>query len=196
MKYDGSNFFVLLKGRKIQFLFLVSMFCFPNVLFPAEFHIRAREHFDRINIVYNEMGDSEETSGIGPTFNFWFEEPYDWAVGLLWAVTFIGNDPPESGEKIGGKMELQEVGIEGKYWFFTNMGGLYTRLGYSNHTLKTKGSYRELESLAGHYSIGWEFKFSKIGLAFEVGKRELSFDHEIGISLLSSAIGVHFYGFI
>jgi hypothetical protein len=37
--------------------------------------LRAREHFDTATVNYGQSIDKETTSGIGPTINFWLEEP-------------------------------------------------------------------------------------------------------------------------
>jgi len=184
------------KLKPIALLFVWFLVLLPNLLFAADFHIRAREHFDRITLDYGELTTSEDISGIGPTINFWLEEPYNWAAGMFWGLTYISNHPDKNLEEVGENMEMQEVGIEIKYWMINNEGGPFTRFGLSQLRLQTQGNYGELKTTGGQFALGWEFKFSKIGLAFEVGKRELSFDHGIGISLISPAIGVHFYGYI
>ena len=49
----------------------------------------AREHFDTATLDYGPSIQKKTTSGIGPTINFWLEEPYENAFGLALGLMYI-----------------------------------------------------------------------------------------------------------
>lgn len=188
MEYRAG--FKFLMASLIMILFMANMNAFA-----AEFHVRAREHFDTVSIDSDEQSFSDTVSGIVPTINFWFEVPYYWAIGLSWGLMFINNDDYQGVTGVSDNMELTKTGVEAKYWF-SREGGLFTRLGISQNDLATQGSYGKLTSVGTYLGVGWEFKFEKWGLALEAARREISFDHDLKISTFSPSIGFHFYGYI
>lgn len=164
---------------------------------PAvDFRVRAREHFDTVWINYHNLNIRKEHSGIGPNLNFWMEEPYQYSIGLSYSHMFIDNqiDPKITGIK--SNMELVKVGIEWKNYLYKNEGGIFTRLGISNNSLRTQGSLGELKGNGFYLGLGWEFKFSQIGLAFEAAGRKIFMENDLEITTYSPSIGVHFYGYI
>ena len=174
----------------------IVLFLLPSTLLAAELKVRAREHFDTVQLEFGEESIEVETSGIGPTINIWWEEPYRYAFGFAVGMMFIHNDAIPEVAAVDEKMELWKTGIEWKYWFSQDQGGLFSRLGVSENRLKTKGDYGELKSTGTYWGLGWEFKFSKIGLAIEAAQRQIKFDHEISVTTFSPSIGVHFYGYL
>ncbi len=185
-----------IKRMKNVVWFFAIIFCFGGgEIIAAEFHIRAREHFDTVTIDSKEQKINDTVTGIGPTFNFWLEDPYRWALGLSWGLMFINNPAYEGVTGVKNDMELRKTGFEGKYWF-SREGGLFVRLGLSQNELTTQGSYGALFSIGNYLGVGWEFKFEKFGLALEAARREILFDHDLNISTSSPSIGFHFYGYI
>jgi hypothetical protein len=167
-----------------------------TTLYAASFRLRAREHFDTVWVFYKDQNLTKKHGGIGPNINFWFEEPYNYAIGLSYSHIFIDNIKFAELPDIGEKMELIKWGIEYKHYWFENEGGLFTRLGGSANTLKTKGELEDLQGNGAYLGFGWEIKFSKIGLAFEAASRKVYLERDIEITTFSPSIGVHFYGYI
>ena len=62
-------------------MFFVSLFITETVN-AKHWKLKAREHFDTETLYYGQSIEKETTSGIGPTINFWLEEPYENAFGL------------------------------------------------------------------------------------------------------------------
>jgi len=131
--------------------------------------LRAREHWDTVTIGESEM------PGIGPAFNLWIEKPYDWAVGTVWSTMFVDDNE-----------QVKRTGLELKYWL---AGGLFTRFGATNN------KYLGQTARGNYFGAGYEFRFEKIGLAFEWSKRSIDFD-PVKMEIDSFSIGVHFYGYI
>ena len=158
--------------------------------------LRARQHFDTVRIEFGEQNHREIYRGTGPNFNLWLEKPYHFSFGLSYSVLFINNSEAKEVPEIGNNMDLTKIGFEFKNYFIPNEGGLFMRLGVSSNSLNTKGSYETLSGTGAYLGLGWEFKFSKIGLALEAAGRRINLEKEIQIETFSPSIGVHFYGYI
>ncbi|MBT4088538.1 MAG: hypothetical protein HN580_03830 [Deltaproteobacteria bacterium] len=167
-----------------------------STLYAQSFRIRAREHFDTVWINYKQLDMKTSHPGIGPNINMWMEDPYNYSIGLSYSHLFINNDTDPQIVGIGSDMELIKWGIEYKNYFFKGNGGLFSRLGLSTNTLKTKGLFSDLGGFGGYLGIGWEIKFQRIGLAFEAAGRKINFESDIEVTTYSPSIGVHFYGYI
>ncbi len=155
--------------------------------------LRAREHFDTATVNYDQSIDKETTSGIGPTINFWREEPYENSFGLALGLMYIDFERESPSFGRGQRMELWKLGLEGKHDPFQGDGGLFFRWGLSKNILKTKGTLGELNGKGGYLGVGWEFPFKILGLAFEIAKRQIRFENNLSIGTSSPSIGVHFY---
>jgi len=168
-----------------------------NTAHAYEFKIRAREHFDQAKLTYGEQGNEEQqVSGIGPTLNFWFEDPYANSFGLAWGMTYLntnGITPYGTGSK---DTELWSLGIEGKHYFVPKSGGFFARWGLSSESLKTYDAFEAVKGTGTYLGLGYEIQFSRIGLAFEAAKRQIKLDRDLTIDLQSPSIGVHFYGYL
>ncbi|MBF0352174.1 MAG: hypothetical protein HQM11_14165 [SAR324 cluster bacterium] len=160
-----------------------------------ELKLRAREHFDTVNVRFTEQDIDKTWSGIGPTINLWLEEAYQYSFGFAFGIIFIDNPALIEIPQIDEKMELWKQGVEVKYYAIPKAGGIFFRLGVSSNTLKTKGSWGELQGMGAYAGIGWEFQFSKIGLAFEQAKRQVNLENSIEIVTTSPSIGVHLYSY-
>jgi len=165
--------------------------------FAGDFKIRAREHFDQVKLTYNEANQATQSvSGVGPTLNFWFEDPYVSSFGLAWGMTYLntnGITPYGTGTK---DTELWSLGIEGKQYFFPKAGGLFFRWGLSSEQLKTYDAFEQVKGTGKYLGLGYEIQFSRIGLAFEAAKRQINLSRGVLIEAQSPSIGVHFYGYI
>ena len=162
----------------------------------SSFRIRAREHFDSVWVTYGQQESTRFYRGIGPNINIWMEKPYHYSFGLSYSVLFINNEKEVQVVGIKSDMELTKIGFEFKNYFNPNKGGLFARLGISSNKLNTKGSYQTLSGAGGYLGLGWEFKFSQLGLALEMAGRKIQLEQEISIDTFSPSIGVHFYGYI
>ncbi len=185
-----------MKYFKTFFCLISLILCLNSFAYAQSFKIRAREHFDTVWINYKQLGIKTSHPGIGPNINMWMEDPYNYSIGLSYSHLFINNSADSQIAGIDSNMELIKWGIEYKNYFFKGDGGLFSRLGLSQNTLKTKGTLSDLEGFGGYLGIGWEIKFSSIGLAFEAAGRKINFDQDIEVTTYSPSIGVHFYGYI
>jgi len=183
----------LLKPRRL--LLIGFLLLHTEFLLAAQLRLRAREHFDRVTIQYNAVNFSTEHSGIGPTINLWWEEPYVRSIGLAVGAMFI-NEGPDNVPGIDRKLELWKAGLEGKHYWSDHEGGLFGRWGGSYNRLINRGLLGNLEGYGAYLGLGWEFQFENIGLAFEAAQREVFLEEQIRISSYSPSIGVHFYGYL
>ncbi|MCS5545308.1 MAG: hypothetical protein NZ867_00710 [SAR324 cluster bacterium] len=183
----------LLKQWKYFFCLILIYFCLVETVFAGKLRLRAREHFDTATVNYGNLIEKETTSGIGPTINFWWEEPYENSFGLAVGLMYI--DFLHESESIGRgqRMELWKLGLEGKHDPFQGDGGLFFRWGISKNKLKTKGILGELKGNGRYFGIGWEFPFEILGLAFEIAQRQISLENNLSIVTSSPSIGIHFY---
>ena len=164
-----------------------------ETVLAQKWKLRAREHFDTATVNYVNLMKKETTSGIGPTINFWLEEPYENAFGLAFGLMYIDFARESTSIGRGQRMELWKLGLEGKHDPFRGDGGLFFRWGISKNKLKTKGSLGELKGNGGYLGIGWEFPFEILGLAIEIAQRQIRLENNLSIVTLSPSIGVHFY---
>ena len=175
---------IIENNYKYLFWLLFIYFCMTETVSAQKWKLRAREHFDTATVNYDQSIDKETTSGVGPTINFWLEEPYETAFDFERESDSIGR---------GQRMELSKLGLEGKHGLFQGDGGLFFRWGLSKNLLKTKGALGELNGKGGYLGVGWEFPFKILGLAFEIAQRQIHFENNLSIETSSPSIGVHFY---
>ena len=169
------------------------LFFMTETVRAQQWKLRAREHFDTATLNYGQSIEKETTTGIGPTINFWLEEPYENAFGLALGLMYIDFSRESASIGRGQRMELWKLGLEGKHDPFQGDGGLFIRWGISKNRLKTKGTLGELKGNGGYLGIGWEFPFEILGLAFEIAQRQIRFANNFSIETSSPSIGVHFY---
>ena len=184
---------IIKNNYKYLFWLLFIYFCITETVSAQKWKLRAREHFDTATVNYDQSIDKETTSGIGPTINFWLEEPYENAFGLALGLMYIDFERESPSLGRGQRMELWKLGLEGKHDPFQGDGGLFFRWGLSKNLLKTKGALGELNGKGGYLGVGWEFPFKILGLAFEIAQRQIHFENNLSIETSSPSIGVHFY---
>ncbi|MBC8259594.1 MAG: hypothetical protein H8E38_11290 [SAR324 cluster bacterium] len=155
--------------------------------------LRAREHFDTVKLNYENQFEKETTSGIGPTINFWWEEPYQFSFGLALGLMYIDFNRQSKSIGRGQRMELWKLGFEGKHDPFQGDGGIFIRWGVSKNLLKSEGTLGELKGNGAYLGIGWEFPFEILGLALEIAQRQIRLENNLSIVTTSPSIGVHFY---
>ena len=178
---------------KYLFWLLCIYFCMTETVRAQKWKLRAREHFDTATVNYGKSIYKETTSGIGPTINFWHEEPYDNSFGLALGLMYIDFVRESSRIGRGQRMILWKLGLEGKHDPFQGDGGLFFRWGLSKNILKTKGTLTEMNGKGGYLGVGWEFPFKILGIAFEIAQRRIHFENNLSIETSSPSIGVHFY---
>ena len=130
------------------------LFFMTETVSAQQWKLRAREHFDTATLNYGQSIEKEITSGIGPTINFWLEEPYENAFGLALGLMYIDFSHGSASIGRGQRMELWKLGLEGKHDPFQGDGGLFIRWGISKNRLKTKGTLGELKGNGGYLGIG------------------------------------------
>jgi len=165
----------------------------------ADFKVRAREHFDQVTLTYGQAAPGQQKynhKGIGPTINLWFEDPYANSFGLAVGMTYINNNgltPYGTGSK---DTELWSIGVEGKHYFVPKAGGFFFRWGLSSERVKAYQAFKDSSGNGTYLGLGYEIKFSRIGLALEAAKRQIKLGQQIQIDAQSPSIGVHFYGYL
>lgn len=184
---------IMIKIYKHHVWIFFVLFFMTETVRAQQWKLRAREHFDTATLNYGQSIEKEITSGIGPTINFWLEEPYENAFGLALGLMYIDFSRESASIGRGQRMELWKLGLEGKHDPFQGDGGLFIRWGISKNRLKTKGTLGELKGNGGYLGIGWEFPFEILGLAFEIAQRQIRFANNFSIETSSPSIGVHFY---
>jgi len=180
-------------SKKQLILFIIIFLCFSKVLLAAKWRVRAREHFDTVNVQYKDAGQEENTSGIGPTINVWWEEPYKNSIGFAIGLMYIDFDKKSETLGRAERMELWKYGVEGKHYAAQEKGGAFLRWGLSRNQLKTEGTLGTLTGNGAYLGVGWEFPFDILGLAFELAQRQVDLEDTIFINSFSPSIGVHFY---
>lgn len=176
-------------------LFLASLFS-EKLSAETGIKIRAREHFDTVWVNHKNLNSTYSYKGIGPNINIWLENPYEFSIGFSYSVLFINNGKESEIPYIGSDMDLTKYGVESKIYFDPGKGGAFTRIGISHNVLNTKGTAGNISGSGGYLGLGWEIKFSKIGLALELAGRRIEFEKNIQVDTFSPSIGVHFYGYI
>ncbi|MDG1178384.1 MAG: hypothetical protein P8O73_08830 [SAR324 cluster bacterium] len=184
---------IMIKIYKHHVWIFFVLFFMTETVRAQQWKLRAREHFDTATLNYGQSIEKETTTGIGPTINFWLEEPYENAFGLALGLMYIDFSRESASIGRGQRMELWKLGLEGKHDPFQGDGGLFIRWGISKNRLKTKGTLGELKGNGGYLGIGWEFPFEILGLAFEIAQRQICFANNFSIETSSPSIGVHFY---
>ena len=184
---------IMIKIYKHHVWIFFVLFFMTETVRAQQWKLRAREHFDTATLNYGQSIEKETTTGIGPTINFWLEEPYENAFGLALGLMYIDFSRESASIGRGQRMELWKLGLEGKHDPFQGDGGLFIRWGISKNRLKTKGTLGELKGNGGYLGIGWEFPFEILGLAFEIAQRQIRFANNFSIETSSPSIGVHFY---
>ena len=184
---------IIKNNYKFLFWLLFIYFCMTETVSAQKWKLRAREHFDTVTLKYGNQIENETTSGIGPTINFWLEEPYENAFGLALGLMYIDFARESESSGRGQRMELWKLGLEGKHDPLQGDGGLFLRWGISKNQLKTQGSLGELKGNGGYLGIGWEFPFEIMGLAFEIVQRQISLENNLIIKTSSPSIGMNFY---
>ena len=184
---------IMIKIYKHHVWIFFVLFFMTETVRAQQWKLRAREHFDTATLNYGQSIEKETTTGIGPTINFWLEEPYENAFGLALGLMYIDFSRESASIGRGQRMELWKLGLEGKHDPFQGDGGLFIRWGISKNRLKTKGTLGELKGNGGYLGIGWEFPFEILGLAFEIAQRQIRFANNFSIETSSPSIGDHFY---
>ena len=105
------------------------LFFMTETVSAQQWKLRAREHFDTATLNYGQSIEKEITSGIGPTINFWLEEPYENAFGLALGLMYIDFSHESASIGRGQRMELWKLGLECKNDPFQSDGGLFIRWG-------------------------------------------------------------------
>ena len=123
--------------------------CLAETVLAGKLRLRAREHFDTVTVNYKNLIVKETTSGIGPTINFWWQDPYENSFGLAVGLMYI--DFLHESESIGRgqRMELWKLGLESKHDPFQGDSGLFSRCGISKNKLKKKGTLGVLKGNGG-----------------------------------------------
>ena len=145
---------IMIKIYKHHVWIFFVLFFMTETVRAQQWKLRAREHFDTATLNYGQSIEKETTTGIGPTINFWLEEPYENAFGLALGLMYIDFSRESASIGRGQRMELWKLGLEGKHDPFQGDGGLFIRWGISKNRLKTKGTLGELKGNGGYLGIG------------------------------------------
>ncbi len=165
-------------------LFLL-FFILPLTAQALNIKMRAREHFENHTLRLQD-GRQAKFSGFSNTINLWHEVPYRYSFGLSLSPVIgrLKAQDAQSKEMFREKLNFKAYGFEGKLFPFQS--SIYLRQGVYAH---------EFDRLAGWgalTAIGYEYPFTRLGVALEAGQRQYFLGAERG-SATSVAIGFHFY---
>jgi hypothetical protein len=165
-------------------LFLLFLFV-PLTSKALNIKMRAREHFETHTLRLQDDRVAK-FSGFSNTINLWHEVPYRYSLGLSLSPVIgrLKAQDTQSKELFREKVNFKAYGFEGKLFPFQN--SIYLRQGLYAH---------EFDRLAGWgalTTIGYEYPFTRLGVALEAGKRLYFLGAERGRAT-SVAIGFHFY---
>jgi hypothetical protein len=168
-------------------LFILFFLCFPPLSQALNIKMRAREHYETHTLKLQD-GAQAKFSGFSNTINLWHEVPYRYAFGLSLSPVIgrLKAQDPQSKELFREKINFKAYGFEGKLFPFQN--SIYLRQGLYAH---------EFDRLAGWgalTTVGYEYPFTRLGVALEAGQRLYFLGAERGRAT-SVAIGFHFYKF-
>lgn len=160
----------------------------------APFHLRAREHFETVDV--KNLGGQGQTryEGLTNTINYWYEQPFHFSIGLaasplLATLPVLGPHAAGTGERI----RLLHLGAEAKWFPRPELVSFFTRAGVFSSTLATRdvlGTFRGESILFG---IGYEWNWDGIGIAPEFDWRLGQLDASVSFVSRGPAIGLHFY---
>ena len=94
----------------------------------SDIKVRAREHFDFHDVAFD--GGSSAYAGLSNTINVWWEKPRIYSIGL--AFNPVIGSARASGDydaRLGNKIKLIMLGVEGKYYHRDIAPSLFSRLG-------------------------------------------------------------------
>jgi len=184
---------------KLSFFFLVIGFMLADGIAQGQstldtkgrIRVRAREHFERINIQTDE--DLIPYSGFTNTINLWWEVPFSYQVGFAGSpllAKLYTKDPPVG---FSDAITLIHLGIEAKFFPLPKGLPIFLRLGFYDTTLDTRSETDKLKGSSELFGAGWEFNFSGIGVAPEMAWRYGILEQSVRFQGTAPAIGVHFY---
>lgn len=159
----------------------------------GDIKVRAREHFDFHDIAFD--GDSGSTyAGLSNTINVWWEKPRIYSIGL--AFNPVIGSARASGDydaRLGNKIKLIMLGVEGKYYHRDIAPNLFSRLGLGYARLDAKGSIGDIDGYHAYIGAGWEFDVKGVGVALEMAFRQSRLEQGVIVNSITPSIGVHFY---
>ncbi len=178
----------------MKYSLALSLLCVSHIGEAALFHLRAREHFETVQV--KNLGGLRETKyeGLTNTINYWYEQPFHFSIGLaasplLATLPVLGPHAAGTGERI----RLLHLGAESKWFPWPEWVSLFTRAGIFSSTLATRdvlGTFRGQSFLLG---IGYEWNWDGIGIAPEFDWRSGQLDSGVNFLSRGPAIGLHFY---
>ncbi|HEX9756262.1 MAG TPA: hypothetical protein VGB26_00510 [Nitrospiria bacterium] len=188
-----NPFYQLWKTSSLVILtFLIAYL--PAVAEAGNVRLRAREHFEWLSIKYGAVNDTERYFGLTNTINLWYEEPFQYALGLAFGPV-IGSAKSRDSAPTGtdSKVRLWNIGFEGKYFFFPDKHGLFGRIGLTANILDTRGSLGNLLGGGYYLGVGWEARIWKLGVAPELAFRHVILEQSSQLFAFTPSIGLHFY---
>jgi hypothetical protein len=176
----------------VKLIWILALICISFRAFSMTFRPRLREHFDDHTIKTN--GQEYNYTGLSNTFNFWYERPFDFALGL--AITpVLGSIKYKNGPSstFGDKIKLFGVGIEGKHFPIKAIPLVFYRMGVFYAELQTDEVIGDQSGFSVLGAIGYEFKVWKMGIAPEFAIRRSFLENSTSVLTFGPAIGFHFY---
>jgi hypothetical protein len=176
----------------MKLLTLLVLMSMSLSVFSMSFRPRLREHYDDHTITSG--GQEYSYKGLSNTFNFWYEKPFDFALGL--AITpVLGNGKHKGGtlSTFGEEIKLFGAGIEGKHFPIKAIPQLFYRAGVYYTELQTDQAIGDQTGFSVLGAIGYEFKVWKMGIAPEFAIRKSFLQNSTTVTTMGPAIGFHFY---
>ncbi len=159
----------------------------------GDIKVRAREHIDFHDIAFDSNSGSTY-AGLSNTINVWWEKPRIYSIGL--AFNPVIGSARASGDydaRLGNKIKLIMLGVEGKYYHRDIAPSLFSRLGLGYARLDTRGSIGDIDGYHAYIGAGWEFDVKGVGIALEMAFRQSRLERGVIVNSITPSIGVHFY---
>lgn len=158
----------------------------------SKMKFRARQMYEFHTLEIN--GKQYRYQGFSNSFDYWYEVPYQYSIGLALGPLLGGSSnsrQDETDPEVGDKITISFLGIEGKYFIY-NL--LYLRGGFGWTPLKVKNSESSKSGFFTLLGVGYEFVPKEgFGIATEIDFRKGIYEDNITIDTVSPSIGFHFY---
>ncbi len=182
-----------MKKSMLHFIVLFIVLSVFEQSAAGDLKVRAREHFDFHKISLND-GDDTFYRGLSNTISIWWEKPWIYSIGFAFNPVIGSADANgDYDARIGHKIKLITLGLEGKYYHRDIAPSLFSRLGLGYSRLDASGSAGDMDGYHVYIGAGWEFDVKGIGIALEMAFRQSRLAQGGIVNSVTPSIGVHFY---
>ena len=174
-------------------LFIIICYCISSLLLAQNFKLRIREKYEINTIKFNDI--NYKYHGFSNTLNFWYEDPYNVAIGLAYSPILSGLNCSGDNCIFGDEVHIFNYGLEIKYFINNVVKNVFVLpgIGYARLITRYNDSLPNYGGIYFYGSLGYEYPFDSFGFSMEIGYRYISLREEISISTIMPSVGFHFY---